>query len=123
MKSYIIYYSCLTIRFKTKRPLDDLDTMTEIINMTEDMVKIYPVDGGVYLTSMFLEGAKQDVLNSDAPGFLTEMVNKGLGPKMSVMLVFVIELKNKSNQKKFTLNCFLFIFISLITFRLLSSKN
>ena len=34
-------------------------------------------------------------LNSDAPGFLAEMVNKELDPKIPVMLVFAIELKNK----------------------------
>ena len=68
--------------------------------MTEDMVKIYPVDGGVCLTGMFLQGAKQDDLNSDAPVFLTEMVNKELDPKMPVIPVFVIELKNKKICKK-----------------------
>ena len=47
-------------------PLDDLDTMTEITNMTEDMVKDYPPDGGVYLTGMFLQGAKWEDSNPDA---------------------------------------------------------
>ena len=39
-------------------------------------------------------------LNSDAPGFLTEMVNKELDPKTPVMPVFAIELKNKRIFKK-----------------------
>ena len=77
-------------------PLDDLDTMTEITNMTEDMVKDYPPDGGVYLTGMFLQGAKWEDSNPDAPGFLTEMVNKELDPKIPVMHVFAVELKNKN---------------------------
>ena len=55
MKSYFIYYSCLTIYCKTKSSdLDGLDTMNEIINMTEDMIKNYPVEGGAYLSGMFL---------------------------------------------------------------------
>ena len=56
--------------------------------MTEDMIKIHPVDDGVYLTGIFLQGAKQDYLNSDAPGFLTEMVNKEIDPKMPDMPAF-----------------------------------
>ena len=75
-------------------PLDDLDTMTEITNMTEDMVKDYPPDGGVYLTGMFLQGAKWEDSNPDAPGFLTEMVNKELDPKIPVMRVYAIELQH-----------------------------
>ena len=87
MKSYIIYYSCLTIFCKTK---SILDTITQV------MVKMYPEDGGVYLACMLFQGSKQDDLNSDAPGFLTQMVNKKLDPKIPVMLVFSIELKNKN---------------------------
>ena len=80
-------------------PLDDLDTMTEITNMTEDMVKDYPPDGGVYLTGMFLQGAKWEDSNPDAPGFLTEMVNKELDPKIPVMRVYAIELQHKNTKK------------------------
>ena len=79
-------------------PLDDLDTMTEITNMTEDMVKDYPPDGGVYLTGMFLQGAKWEDSNPDAPGFLTEMVNKELDPKIPVMRVYAIELQHKNTK-------------------------
>ena len=79
-------------------PLDDLDTMTEITNMTEDMVKDYPADGGVYLTGMFLQGAKWEDSNPDAPGFLTEMVNKELDPKIPVMRVYAVELQHKNTK-------------------------
>ena len=79
-------------------PLDDLDTMTEITNMTEDMVKDYPPDGGVYLTGMFLQGAKWEDSNPDAPGFLTEMVNKELDPKIPVMRVYAVELQHKNTK-------------------------
>ncbi len=93
--SFITAVKQFTARQKVL-PLDDLDTMTEITNMTEDMVKDYPPDGGVYLTGMFLQGAKWEDSNPDAPGFLTEMVNKELDPKIPVMHVFAIELKNKN---------------------------
>ena len=47
MKSYIVYYNCLTIYCKPRvLSLDDLD------NMTENMVKNYPVNGSVYLIDM-----------------------------------------------------------------------
>ena len=50
MKSYIIYYSCLTILARRKvLTLADLDNMTE-----KDMVKNNPVVGSVYLTGMLL---------------------------------------------------------------------
>ena len=53
------------------------------------------VDGGVYLIGMFFQGVKQDDLNSDDPEFLIEMANKEIYPKIHVMLIFAIELKNK----------------------------
>ena len=76
-------------------PLDVLDTLTEITNITEDVVKDYPIDSTVYLTDILLQSAKWEDSNSDAPGFLTEMVNKELEPKIPVMHVFAIKLKNK----------------------------
>ena len=59
---------------------DDLDIMTEITNITEDMVKDYPVDGSVYLTGIFLQGAKWEDSYSDE-----------LDPKISAMYVFAIK--------------------------------
>ena len=93
--SFITAVKQFTARAKIL-PLDDLDTMTEVTNMTEDMVKDYPADGGVYLSGMFLQGAKWEDSNPDAPGFLTEMINKELDPKIPVMHVFAVELKNKN---------------------------
>ena len=95
--SFITAVKQQTARQKVLR-LDDLDTMTEITNMTEDMVKDYPPDGGVYLTGMFLQGAKWEDSNPDAPGFLTEMVNKELDPKIPVMRVYAIELQHKNTK-------------------------
>ena len=99
--SFITAVKQFTARAKIL-PLDDLDTMTEITNMSEDMVKDYPPDGGVYLSGMFLQGAKWEDSNPDAPGFLTEMVNKELDPKIPVMHVFAIELKNKNIKGYYT---------------------
>ena len=59
------------------------------------MVEDYPVDGSFYLIGILLQGAKWDYSYSDAPGFLAEMVNKALDPKIPVMYVFAIKLKNK----------------------------
>ena len=33
-------------------PLDVLDAMTEVTNITEDIAKDYPIDGSVYLTAL-----------------------------------------------------------------------
>ena len=76
-------------------PLDVLDAMTEVTNINEDIVKDYPIDGNVYLTGMLLQGVKWEDSNSDAPGFLTEIINKELEPKIPVMHVFAIKYKNK----------------------------
>ena len=69
--------------------------MREITYITRDMVEDYPVDGSFYLIGILLQGAKWDYSYSDAPGFLAEMVNKALDPKIPVMYVFAIKLKNK----------------------------
>ena len=75
--------------------LDHLDIMTEVKNFTEDLVKEKP-DDGVYIYGMFLQGAKWEDSNPDAPGFLTEMNNKELDPRIPVMHVFAVHMSEKN---------------------------
>ena len=71
-------------------PLDVLDAMTEVTNITEDIAKDYPIDDSVFLTGMLIQGAKWENSNSDAPRFLTEMVNKEVDPKIPVMYFLLL---------------------------------
>lgn len=74
--------------------LDDLDIMTEVTNFSEDMVK-EDAPNGVYVTGLFLQGAKWEDSNSDTPGFLTDMAPKEMDPKLPIMNIFAIPNKQK----------------------------
>ena len=92
--SFITAVKQFTARAKLQA-LDHLDIMTEVKNFTEDLVKDAPTDG-VYIYGMFLQGAKWEDSNPDAPGFLTEMNNKELDPRIPVMHVFAVSIHEKN---------------------------
>ena len=92
--SFITAVKQFTARAKIQA-LDHLDIMTEVKNFTEDLVKEAPADG-VYIYGMFLQGAKWEDSNPDAPGFLTEMNNKELDPRIPVMHVFAVSIHEKN---------------------------
>jgi dynein heavy chain len=92
--SFVTAVKQVTARAKNYS-LDDLDIMTEVTNFTDDMIKDPPVSG-VYVHGMFVQGAKWEDSNSDAPGFLTDMLPKELDPKLPVMNVFAIPAKEKN---------------------------
>ena len=76
--------------------LDELTIMTEVTNYTsEDMIKEYPASG-VYVTGMFLQGAKWEEGDGDVPGFLTDMLPKELDPKIPIMNIFSLPNSEKS---------------------------
>jgi dynein heavy chain len=71
--------------------LDDLETMTEVTNITEDEFIKDPPTNGVLVYGMFIQGARWEDPGSEVPGFLAEMTPKELDPKIPYMNIFAVK--------------------------------
>ena len=87
--SFVTAVKQVTARLKSF-PLDNLISMTEITaQYSEESIKDYP-PSGVYVTGLFIQGAKWEDNGGDSPGFLAEMLPKELDPKIPIMNIFTI---------------------------------
>jgi dynein heavy chain len=101
--SFVTAVKQVTAR-KENIPLDIVDIMTEVMNFGEDMVKEKPVSG-VYVTGMFLQGARWEDSNPDSQGYVTEMANKELDPKLPIMNIIALPLEEKKKRIKGYYEC------------------
>lgn len=87
--SFVTAVKQVTARAKNL-PLDNLGTMTDITpHYNEENIKDYPTSG-VYVTGLFIQGAKWEDNGGDSPGFVAEMLPKELDPKIPIMNIFVV---------------------------------
>jgi dynein heavy chain len=101
--SFVTAVKQVTAR-KDNYPLDNVDIMTEVTNFSEEMIKERP-QSGIYVSGMFLQGARWEDSNPDSQGFLTEMLPKELDPKLPVMNIIALPLQEKKARTKGYYEC------------------